>query len=146
MGTSGGDSVFSGAGRIVAVGDLHGNHDGLRRILQGAGLIDRRDRWCAWDTHLVQLGDVLGRGGEPGKIFRLLKRLEEEAPAFGSRVHLILGNHEAMTLSGMHLYNTEEELRDLAETNLLETAVAEKAATALAGASTAASAPLPASP
>ena len=27
----------------------------------------------------MQLGDILGRGGEPGKIFKLLKRLETEA-------------------------------------------------------------------
>jgi hypothetical protein len=112
-------SIHEGAGRIVAVGDLHGNFPGLRRILQRAGLIDRRDRWCAHDTHLVQLGDILGRGGEPGKIFRLLGRLEREAPAFGSRVHLLLGNHEAMSMSGMIMYNTLEEFRDLADQDLL---------------------------
>jgi hypothetical protein len=112
-------SIHRGAGRIVAVGDLHGNFPGLRRILQRTGLIDRRDRWCAHDTHLVQLGDILGRGGEPGKIFRLLGRLEQEAPAFGSRVHVLLGNHEAMSMSGMLMYNTLEEFRDLADQDLI---------------------------
>lgn len=115
-----GSSIHSGVGRIVAVGDLHGNYSGFHRILLKAGLIDRRDRWIAEDTHLVQLGDILGRGGEPGKIFRLLKRLEQEAPAFGSKVHVLLGNHEAMSMSGMLVYNTLEEFRDLAEEDLLE--------------------------
>jgi hypothetical protein len=112
-------SVFSGVGRIVAIGDLHGNHAGFKRILREAGLLDARGHWCARDTHLVQLGDILGRGGEPGKIFKLLKRLEEEAPAFDSRVHVLLGNHEAMSMSGLILYNTMEEFRDLSDQDLL---------------------------
>lgn len=123
-----GESVHSGVGRIVAVGDLHGNYAGLHRILLKTGIIDRRDRWIASDTHLVQLGDILGRGGEPGKIFRLLKRLEQEAPASGSRVHILLGNHEAMSMSGMLMYNTLEEFRDLADEDLLESAQGEPAA------------------
>jgi hypothetical protein len=112
-------SVFSGVDRILAIGDLHGNHAGFKRILREAGILDARGHWCARDTHLVQLGDILGRGGEPGKIFRLLKRMEEEAPEFGSRVHVLLGNHEAMSMSGLILYNTMEEFRDLAGEDLL---------------------------
>lgn len=108
------ESVFSGAGRVLAVGDLHGNHDGFRRILLETGLIDRKGSWAAKDTHLVLMGDVLGRGGEPGKIFALARRLEAEAPGSGSRVHLLLGNHEAMALLGVLRYNTLEEFRDLA--------------------------------
>ena len=69
-----------------------------RYVMEKTGILDRRDRWAAHDTRLVQLGDILGRGGEPGKIFRLLKRLEQEAPAYGSSVHVLLGNHEAMVL------------------------------------------------
>ncbi len=113
-------SVFSEVGRIVAVGDLHGNYAGFKRILQEAGLVDKRGHWKAEDTHLVQLGDILGRGGEPGKIFKLLKRLEAEAPRHGSRVHVLLGNHEAMSMSGLLIYNTMEEFRDLAGQDLLE--------------------------
>jgi hypothetical protein len=113
-------SVFSDVGRILAIGDLHGNYTGFKRILQETGLIDKRGHWKAKNTHLVQLGDILGRGGEPGKIFRLLKRLETEAPQLGSRVHVLLGNHEAMSMSGLILYNTLEEFRDLAGEDLLE--------------------------
>jgi hypothetical protein len=113
-------SVFSEVGRIVAVGDLHGNYAGFKRILQEAGLIDKRGHWKAKDTHLVQLGDILGRGGEPGKIFKLLRRLEAEAPQYGSRVHVLLGNHEAMSMSGLIVYNTMEEFQDLAGEDLLE--------------------------
>jgi calcineurin-like phosphoesterase family protein len=113
-------SVFSDVVRILAIGDLHGNYPGFKRILRQAGILDAHGHWCARDTHLVQLGDILGRGGEPGKIFRLLKRLETEAPDFGSRVHVLLGNHEAMCMSGLILYNTMEEFQDLAGEDLLE--------------------------
>jgi len=107
-------SEDAGPGRILAIGDLHGNHAGLRRILLDTGLIDGKDRWVARDTHLVLMGDVLGRGGEPGKIFDLVRRLETEAPVLGSRVHLLLGNHEALALLGILRYNTLEEFRDVA--------------------------------
>ncbi|MDB5049081.1 MAG: hypothetical protein JWO30_2152 [Fibrobacteres bacterium] len=113
-------SVFSEVDRVIAIGDLHGNFAGFKRILQETGLVDKRGHWQARDTHLVQLGDILGRGGEPGKIFKLLKRLETEAPQFGSRVHLLLGNHEAMSMSGLVIYNTMEEFQDLACEDLLE--------------------------
>lgn len=113
-------SVYSGAGRVVAIGDLHGNYQGFRRILMETGLIDKRGHWRARDTHLVQLGDILGRGGEPGKIFRLLQRLEAEAPEMGSKVHVLLGNHEAMSMSGLILYNTLEEFQDFADEELLD--------------------------
>lgn len=113
-------SVFPEADKILAVGDLHGNYAGFRRILLEAGIIDKRGHWRARDTHLVQLGDILGRGGQPGKIFKLLKRLEAEAPEFGSRVHVLLGNHEAMSMSGLIIYNTLEEFQDLAGEDLLE--------------------------
>jgi hypothetical protein len=115
-------SKFTGIGQVIAVGDLHGNYHGLRTILLRCGVIDKKERWIARDTHLVQLGDVLGRGGEPGKIFRMLKRLEQEALDAGSRVHFLLGNHEAMSISGMLMYNTVEEFRDLAGEDWLEPA------------------------
>jgi len=107
-------SAYADPGWILVIGDLHGNHAGLRRILLETGLIDGKGRWTARDTHLVLMGDVLGRGGEPGKIFELVRRLETEAPALGSRVHLLLGNHEALALLGILRYNTLEEFRDVA--------------------------------
>jgi hypothetical protein len=115
-------SVYSDAGRVLAIGDLHGNYAGFKRILTEAGVIDKRGHWRARDTHLVQLGDILGRGGEPGKIFKLLRRLEVEAPERGSRVHVLLGNHEAMSMSGLIIYNTLEEFQDLADEEFLDDA------------------------
>jgi hypothetical protein len=113
-------SSFSDVARVVAIGDLHGNYGGFRKILLHAGLIDKRGHWIARNTHLVQLGDILGRGGEPGKIFKLLRQLEEEASELDSRVHVLLGNHEAMSMSGLLMYNTMEEFQDLTEQDFVE--------------------------
>ncbi len=112
-------SVYSDIGHIIAIGDLHGNYAGFHRILERCGIIDRSGHWCAKDTHLVQLGDILGRGGEPGKIFAMLQRLESEALQWGSRVHVLLGNHEAMSMCGLLMYNTMEEFQDLSAQNFV---------------------------
>ena len=49
----------------------------------------------------MQTGDILDRGSDARKIFDLLMRLEKEAAAAGGMVHVLLGNHEEMTLTGI---------------------------------------------
>ncbi len=107
--------IYDDVERVVAVGDLHGNYAGFCAILRHCGLINSANRWIARRTHLVQMGDVLGRGGEPGKILTLLRRLEAEARQYDSEVHTLLGNHETMSLCGFHAYRTPEEVRDFLE-------------------------------
>lgn len=88
------------AQRVVAVGDLHGDHAALVDILEAAGLGDDRGRWTGGDTVFVQLGDVTDRGPDSLKIIRLLQKLEEAAPKRGGEVIVLLGNHEAMNVTG----------------------------------------------
>lgn len=88
------------AGRIVAVGDVHGELDGFAAILQEAGLIDDRMHWIGGDATLIQMGDVFDRGLEVRGVLDLLMRLQKEARRAGGRVEMILGNHEAMNLTG----------------------------------------------
>jgi len=47
----------------VAVGDVHGNFEGLAGILQRTGLIDENLKWIGGQAVLVQTGDLLDRGG-----------------------------------------------------------------------------------
>ncbi len=89
---------WSGVSRVVAVGDLHGNHDKLVRLLTAADLIDGELRWSGGDNHLVVAGDFLDRGLDDRPLMDLLRRLEEESVAAGGRVHALLGNHEVMNL------------------------------------------------
>lgn len=94
-------SEWTDVARIVAIGDLHGAYEEFTSILKGTDLIDEALHWKGGPTHLVQLGDIIDRGPEARRIFDLLKNLESEAEAAGGRVHMLIGNHEAMTLMGI---------------------------------------------
>jgi hypothetical protein len=87
--------------RVVAVGDVHGSIDGLTSILTETGLIDEQNRWAGGNAVLVQTGDLLDRGVAVREVMDLLMRLQQEAPATGGRVIVLLGNHETMNLAAI---------------------------------------------
>jgi hypothetical protein len=91
---------WSGIERIVVVGDLHGEYENFVKILKGTGVVDNDLHWTAGNAHLVQTGDIMDRGDDARKIFDLLIRLEKEAEAAGGMVHVLLGNHEEINLTG----------------------------------------------
>ena len=93
--------------RVVAIGDVHGAYAELVSILQAAQVIDAQSRWIGGTTHLVSLGDLLDRGPQSLKAMDLLMRLQEEARSSGGYVHVLLGNHEVMNLTG--------DLRDVSD-------------------------------
>ena len=95
--------------RVVAFGDVHGDFDALERLLRAAGVVDDGNRWRAGRTHLVSLGDLLDRGPDSRRVMDLLMRLQEEAAEAGGRVHVLVGNHELMNLTGDLRYVAEEE-------------------------------------
>ncbi len=85
--------------RIVAVGDLHGDHAAFRAILAAARLIDGQGRWTGGNAIFVQTGDVPDRGPDSLRIIRDLMRLQTEAARAGGRVVPLVGNHEAMNVT-----------------------------------------------
>lgn len=91
---------FDDVDRVVAIADIHGAYDAFERILKRAELVDESLAWAGGDTHLVIVGDVLDRGPESRGALDLIRKLEGEAPAAGGRVHLVLGNHEIMNMTG----------------------------------------------
>ncbi|MEW5900250.1 MAG: metallophosphoesterase [Acidobacteriota bacterium] len=102
--TSGGGSIpyeWSGVERIVAVGDLHGDYENFVKILKATEIVDNDLHWVAGKTHLVQTGDIMDRWDEARNILDLLMRLEEEAVAAGGMVHVLLGNHEEINITGI---------------------------------------------
>ncbi len=95
--------------RIVAFADVHGGASELRALLRALTLIDDGDNWTGGRTRLVSLGDLLDRGPDSRSVMDLLMRLEKEAAEAGGAVHLVLGNHELMNLTGDLRYVSEEE-------------------------------------
>ena len=88
------------AGRIVAVGDVHGNFEGLTSILKEAGIIDADLKWTGGSATYIQLGDLFDRGVQVRETLDFLMRLQAEAESVGGRVECVLGNHETMNLTG----------------------------------------------
>jgi len=92
---------WTGVEKIVAIGDLHGDYVSFIRILKGTGLVDDDLHWVAGKTHFVQTGDIMDRGPDARKILDLLVHLEKEAREGGGMVHVLLGNHEELNLTGI---------------------------------------------
>ncbi|MCW8846185.1 MAG: metallophosphoesterase, partial [Gammaproteobacteria bacterium] len=91
---------YAGVERLVAVGDAHGAYDRFSRLLLETGIVDENLQWTGGKTHFVDLGDFLDRGPGSRKIMDLLMRLQTQAEKSGGRVHVLLGNHELMNLTG----------------------------------------------
>ncbi len=99
-------STFSVPGRLIAMGDLHGDLRAAREALRLGGVIDANDRWIGGTTTVVQTGDQLDRGDDEPEILALLERLRVEAAAAGGAVHVLNGNHEFMNVAGDLRYVT----------------------------------------
>jgi Icc-related predicted phosphoesterase len=88
------------AGRVVAIGDLHGDLDVTRRALRLAGAIDADDHWIGGPLTVVQTGDVIDRGDDDRAVLDLLERLRADAARAGGALIALCGNHEIMNVSG----------------------------------------------
>ena len=84
--------------RLVAVGDVHGELEGLRAILGVAGLLGEADVWAGGAAVLVQTGDLLDRGAAVREVMDLLMGLQAAAAEAGGEVLVLTGNHESMNL------------------------------------------------
>lgn len=100
---------FKGVDRVVAISDIHGAYGAMVKTLQSAAVIDEQLTWCGGSTHLVVVGDILDRGPDSRQAMDLLMRIEREAAQAGGRVHVLIGNHEAMNLIGDLRYVAKEE-------------------------------------
>ncbi|XP_024985004.1 shewanella-like protein phosphatase 2 [Cynara cardunculus var. scolymus] len=101
---------FPSPHRLIAIGDLHGDLLKSKQALRLAGLIDSNDRWSGGSSTLVQVGDVLDRGGQELKILYLLEKLKREAVKSGGNVITMNGNHEIMNVDADFRYVTPSGL------------------------------------
>lgn len=103
------EPAFEGSDSVFIVGDVHGEFDALARLLHRAGLIDADLRWSGGRSRLVFLGDLFDRGPDVTRLLWFLYRLEREAEAAGGRLHVVLGNHEVMVMTGDLRYVSGKE-------------------------------------
>lgn len=92
-------TVYKNVSSIYVVGDVHGRYPELINLLQKSKVIDEDLSWIAGESHLVFLGDLFDRGAQVTKVLWFIYGLEEQAKYVGGKVHLVLGNHEIMTMT-----------------------------------------------
>jgi len=95
--------------RIIAVGDLHGDFAVWRDIARAAQLVDDQGHWIGGDAVVVQTGDVVDRGPDSLKIIQDLMRLQSDALRTHGQVIALIGNHEAMNMTGDLRYVSAED-------------------------------------
>jgi hypothetical protein len=93
-------------GRLIAIGDVHGDLAATRAALRLGGAIDGEDRWIGGGLTVVQTGDQLDRGDDERQIVDLFSRLAKDAAQSGGRVVALNGNHEIMNVQGDFRYVT----------------------------------------
>jgi hypothetical protein len=100
---------FDEVDRMVAISDIHGAYDAMVMTLQQVDILGEDLQWVGGNSHLVIVGDILDRGPKSRAAMELLMRLEGEAAAAGGGVHVLIGNHESMILTGDMRYVSAEE-------------------------------------
>ena len=111
---------YDGVDRVVAVADVHGAFDAMVTTLQNAGIVDAERNWSGAANHLVIVGDILDRGAGSRDAMDLLMQLEGQADAAGGKVHVLIGNHEAMNLVGDLRYVAKGEYAAYADDETAE--------------------------
>jgi len=106
---------FNEVERIVAMTDIHGAYDAMVATLQNADVLGEDLSWAGGKTTFVITGDILDRGPKSRAVMDLLMRLEGEAELAGGRVQVLLGNHEAMILTGDMRYVSDQEYAAFAQ-------------------------------
>jgi len=95
----------------VAVGDLHGDLDNAIAALNLVGVVNKAGKWTGGSTTLVQTGDITDRGPDSKGLIEWMQQLETQSKADGGRVIALLGNHEAMNLTGDWRYVDPGDIR-----------------------------------
>lgn len=100
---------LTGHDSVFVFGDVHGEFDRVLWLLRLADLIDAELRWTGGGAAVAFLGDLFDRGEDVTRLLWFIHGLEREAKAAGGRVITLLGNHEAMVLTGDLRYLAPKE-------------------------------------
>ncbi|MDR6941366.1 metallophosphoesterase [Mucilaginibacter pocheonensis] len=97
-------SIYPESSKTLFLSDIEGEFGNFRKMLLAAKVMDEQYNWTYGTNALVIAGDLFDRGKDVVPELWLLYKLEDEAKAMGGKVHVILGNHDIMNLSGDHRY------------------------------------------
>lgn len=101
---------YEAPGRVVAVGDVHGDLAQTLKVLKIAGLIEEQVggevTWVGGNATLIQLGDLTDRGDFEVSNMCFFHNLRAQAQAEGGNVFVLVGNHEALNVNGDFRYVT----------------------------------------
>ena len=100
---------LTGHDSVFVFGDVHGEFDRVLWLLRLADLIDAELHWTGGGGAVAFLGDLFDRGEDVTRLLWFIHGLEREAEAAGGRVITLLGNHEAMVLTGDLRYLAPKE-------------------------------------
>ncbi len=93
-------STWKQPGKLIVFSDIEGEFEAFRNLLVYNKVIDKNYNWTFGKGHLVICGDLFDRGLHVTEQLWLLYKLEQDAKAQGGYVHVLLGNHDIMNLSG----------------------------------------------
>jgi hypothetical protein len=102
------EAIYSGIDSIMVIGDVHGGYNGLCQFLINNHITDNNLNWQWGKRHLVFMGDIFDRGEQVTEALWLIYKLDKQALAAGGRMHLLLGNHEIMILTGDYSYLSDK--------------------------------------
>lgn len=116
-------SILAPPGRIIVIGDVHGDVQRFMHCLYACNIINQNLEWIAEpkNTFVVQLGDQvdsLNRGGTPGwekvpdiEMIYMSDKLDTIARMHGGRVLSMLGNHEIINSMGDFTFVSPDSLQ-----------------------------------
>ncbi len=92
--------TFEQPEKLFAISDIECSFLNTVSMLQAGRVIDEDYNWIYGKNHLVVNGDVFSRGLDMVALLWLLYKLDNESQQAGGKMHLTIGNHEAMNLKG----------------------------------------------
>ena len=98
---------------LWAVSDVHGRRKQLEKLLVAAGIAVRSGGEMGWKPAqgrqlFIVVGDCIRGGPDSRGVVLLLKKLQDEAAAAGSRVVVLLGNKEVEFLADPLRFREDE--------------------------------------
>jgi len=92
---------FTTDGDIVCIGMVQGWKGRLVKLLRQIEVIDNDENWIAGNTHLVNLGNLMGYGGQNLECLQFMHKLSQQAEEAGGKVHMIMGSTDFVNLRYM---------------------------------------------